>query len=157
VVRRPPVLAARPVEAAGVRGTHGLRLQPPAGGDGADGGRAGRRRARPADRLGQVDSFVRDFTRTSVLVRSPQVDTLLRTVLDAVPTVEVTQAPDGSATLSGVDAARVGELAADVGLVLHELATRTASLEEAFFEATGATEEYVGQLRSAPETAGGIR
>src|ERR671912_150583 len=102
---------------------------------------------------GQVDSFVRDFTRTSVLVRSPQVDTLLRTVLNVVPTVEVTQAPDGSATLSGVDAARVGELAADVGLVLHELATRTASLEEAFFEATGATEEYVGQLRSAPETA----
>ena len=106
---------------------------------------------------GQVNSFVRDFTRTSVLARSPQVDTLLRTVLDAVPTVEVTQAPDGSATLSGVDAARVGELAAHVGLVLHELATRTASLEEAFFEATGATEEYVGQLRSAPETAGGIR
>jgi ABC-2 type transport system ATP-binding protein len=106
---------------------------------------------------GQADSFVSDFTRRSVLVRSPQVDTLLRTVLDAVPTVEVTQAPDGSATLSGVDAARVGELAADVGLVLHELATRTASLEEAFFEATGATEEYVGQLRSAPETAGGIR
>ena len=105
---------------------------------------------------GQVDAFVRDFTRTSVLVRSPQVDTLLRTVLDAVPTVEVTQASDGSATLS-VEAARVGELAADVGLVLHELATRTASLEEAFFEATGATEEYVGQLRSAPETAGGIR
>jgi ABC-2 type transport system ATP-binding protein len=106
---------------------------------------------------GQVDSFVRDFTRTSVLVRSPQVDTLLRTLLDAVPTVEVTQAPDGSAILSGVEAARVGELAADVGLVLHELATRTASLEEAFFEATGATEDYVGQLRSAPETAGGIR
>ena len=106
---------------------------------------------------GQVDSFVRDFTRTSVLVRSPQVDTLLRTVLNVVPTVEVTQAPDGSATLSGVDAARVGELAADVGLVLHELATRTASLEEAFFEATGATEEYVGQLRSARETAGEIR
>ena len=51
----------------------------------------------------------------------------------------------------------MGELAADVGLVLHELATRTASLEEAFFEATGATEEYVGQMRSAPETAGGIR
>jgi len=106
---------------------------------------------------GQVDSFVRDFTRTSVLVRSPQVDILLQSVLQAVPTVEMTQAPDGSATLSGVDASRVGELAADVGLVLHELATRTASLEEAFFEATGATEEYVGQLRSVPETAGGIR
>ena len=106
---------------------------------------------------GEVDSFVRDFTRTSVLVRSPQVDILLQSVLQAVPTVEVTQAPDGSATLSGVDASRVGELAADVGLVLHELATRTASLEEAFFEATGDTEEYVGHLRSEPETAGGIR
>src|SRR5829696_8086760 len=48
---RDPV-AARPLEAAGVPGTHGLRLQPPACRDGADGGRAGRRRARPADRLG---------------------------------------------------------------------------------------------------------
>jgi len=43
--------------------------------------------------------------------------------------------------LSGVDTARVGEIAARSSLVLHELVTRTASLEEAFFEATDATEE----------------
>src|SRR5918993_2640738 len=38
---------------------------------------------------GTVDSFVRDFTRTSVLVRSPQIDTLIEAVADAVPAVGV--------------------------------------------------------------------
>jgi ABC-2 type transport system ATP-binding protein len=95
---------------------------------------------------GTVDSFVRDFTRRSVLVRSPQADTLVRAVVKAVPTVDVSRGTDGSAVLTGVETAQVGEIAATAGLVLHELATRTASLEEAFFEATGATEEYVGRL-----------
>ena len=94
---------------------------------------------------GTVDSFVSDFTRTSTLVRSPQIDTLIQAVIAAVPTVEVTRNPDGTAVLSSVETARVGEIAAAAGLVLHQLATRTASLEEAFFEATGATEEYVGR------------
>jgi ABC-2 type transport system ATP-binding protein len=104
---------------------------------------------------GPVDSFVRDFTRTSVLVRSPQIDTLVQTVIDAVPTVEVTRDPDGAAMLTGVETARVGEIAAKAGLVLHQLATRTAALEEAFFEATGATEEYIGRLGTSAATAGG--
>lgn len=41
------------------------------------------------------------------------------------------------------------------GLVLHELATRTASLEEAFFEASGATEEHVARLVTAPASSRG--
>ena len=100
-------------------------------------------------------SFVGDFTRTSVLVRSPQVEALVRAVVEAVPAVEVTSEPDGSVLLGGVETAQVGEIAATAGLVLHELTTRTASLEEAFFEATGATEEYVGRLVEAPTTTGG--
>ena len=94
---------------------------------------------------GTVDSFVSDFTRTSTLVRSPQIDTLIQAVIAAVPTVEVTRDSDGTALLTSVETAQVGEIAAAAGLVLHQLATRTASLEEAFFEATGATEEYVGR------------
>jgi ABC-2 type transport system ATP-binding protein len=42
-------------------------------------------------------------------------------------------------------------------VVLHQLATRTASLEEAFFEATGATEEYVGRLLTGEPNAGGMQ
>ena len=104
---------------------------------------------------GTVDSFVRDFTRTSVLVRSPQIDTLIEAVADAVPAVEVARESDGTALLAGVETARVGEIAAMAGLVLHELATRTASLEEAFFEASGATEEYVARLVTAPASSRG--
>ena len=95
---------------------------------------------------GTVDSFVSDFTRTSTLVRSPQIDALIQAVVTAVPTVEVTRDADGTALLTSVETAQVGEIAAAAGLVLHQLATRTASLEEAFFEATGASEEYVGRL-----------
>ena len=40
---------------------------------------------------GTVDSFVSDFTRTSTLVRSPQIDALIQAVIAAVPTVEVTR------------------------------------------------------------------
>lgn len=104
---------------------------------------------------GTVDSFVRDFTRTSVLVRSPQIDTLIEAVIEAVPAVEVVREPDGTALLAGVETARVGEIAAMAGLVLHELATRTASLEEAFFQASGATEEYVAHLITATESPSG--
>jgi ABC-2 type transport system ATP-binding protein len=76
-------------------------------------------------------------------------------VSEAEPAVVVKSEPDGAALLAGVEPARVGEIAASRGLVLHELATRTASLEEAFFQATGATEEYVAQLVTAPTSAGG--
>ena len=104
---------------------------------------------------GRVDSFVRDFTRTSVLVRSPQIDTLIEAVIEAVPAVEVAREPEGTALFAGVETARVGEIAAIAGLVLHELATRTASLEEAFFQASGATEEYVAHLITATEPSRG--
>ena len=106
---------------------------------------------------GTVDSFVGDFTRTSTLVRSPQIETLIQAVIAAVPTVEVTRDSDGTALLTSVETAQVGEIAAAAGLVLHQLATRTASLEEAFFEATGATEEYVGRLLAGEPNPGGTQ
>src|ERR671910_2605861 len=57
---------------------------------------------------GTVDSFVRDFTRTSVLVRSPQIDTLLEAVVEAVPAVEVARESDGGALFARVETARGG-------------------------------------------------
>ncbi|HZC27433.1 MAG TPA: hypothetical protein VE287_10450, partial [Actinopolymorphaceae bacterium] len=46
----------------------------------------------------------------------------------------------------GPDQAKVGELAFSAGVVLHELTTRTATLEEAFLEATGGAQEYIAQI-----------
>jgi ABC-2 type transport system ATP-binding protein len=91
---------------------------------------------------GPVSDFVGRFTRTTVLVRSPEASRLADLLVDDGSTVD--SLPDGSLVVGGADAAAVGELAASYGVVLHQLVTRTASLEEAFLSATGAAEEYRG-------------
>jgi ABC-2 type transport system ATP-binding protein len=52
-------------------------------------------------------------------------------------------------TVTGVAAARIGELAARAGIVLHELTPQMASLEEAFLELTADSLEY-GHLDAQP-------
>jgi ABC-2 type transport system ATP-binding protein len=50
--------------------------------------------------------------------------------------------------VTGLEAARIGALAFDHRVMLHELATRTTSLEEAFMELTADSVEYLaGQPR----------
>ena len=48
----------------------------------------------------------------------------------------------GVLTLTAAPAARIGELAAAHGIVLHELTTIKASLEDAYLELTGGNTEY---------------
>jgi ABC-2 type transport system ATP-binding protein len=76
----------------------------------------------------------------SVSVRSPQSAELTRLLTGRGATVEV-QA-DGAFAVTGLDQAQIGDLAAGAGIVLHELATRVASLEEAFLEATADAQEH---------------
>jgi ABC-2 type transport system ATP-binding protein len=52
-------------------------------------------------------------------------------------------------TVSGVPAARIGELAASASIVLHELTPQLATLEDAFLELTAGSLEY-GHLDSEP-------
>jgi ABC-2 type transport system ATP-binding protein len=49
--------------------------------------------------------------------------------------------PD-SADVHGVTAPSVGDLAARLGIPLHELAPQSSSLEEAFLEGTRAAQEF---------------
>ena len=66
---------------------------------------------------------------------------------------------DGLQRVTGLDAARVGDLAHEHGARVHELSVRRATLEEAFLNATGLDEEYRGAItadRPAGE-AGGAR
>ena len=66
----------------------------------------------------------------------------------------VTQpADDGGLAVSGASAAEVGELAARHGIALHELLTRSASLEEAFMEATREALDYRPQPAVPGRTA----
>jgi ABC-2 type transport system ATP-binding protein len=87
---------------------------------------------------GDVDGFVRRFTQSTVLVRSPHADRLAA----ALGEVEVLE--DGALRVSGMDATAVGEAAYRNDVMVWELTTQTASLEAAFMTATESAEEYVG-------------
>lgn len=106
----------------------------------------GRGRLIAAESLG---SFAARSTRLSVVVRTPQPAELTAVLTAAGATVE----PEGSAgngklTVTGLPAERIGALALDNRILLHELTTRTASLEEAFMELTAGSVEYLaGQTR----------
>jgi ABC-2 type transport system ATP-binding protein len=55
--------------------------------------------------------------------------------------------------VSGADASAIGELAHREGIILHELAPQSASLEQAFMSATGESEEFVAHVFIASVTA----
>ena len=84
--------------------------------------------------------FVSRSSLNAVTVRSPQADRLAA-LLREHPAA-VTAEPDGTLTVTGMEPARIGELAFHAGIMLHELATRVATLEEAFLEATADSQEY---------------
>ncbi|WP_200948288.1 MULTISPECIES: ABC transporter ATP-binding protein [unclassified Kitasatospora] len=81
----------------------------------------------------------------SVTVRTPD-GAALATVLTAHGAVVRTD--DGLLSVTGASAARIGELAFEHRLLLHELTPRTASLEQAFMELTADSVEYLaGETR----------
>jgi len=89
---------------------------------------------------GSVADFVAGAAGSWVSVRSPQLDRLAGLLGEQGTKVE--RVADGSLSVYGVEAAAVGELAARGGIVLHELAPRQGSLEEAFLEVTRDTQEF---------------
>jgi ABC-2 type transport system ATP-binding protein len=88
-----------------------------------------------------------------VRVRSPQAadlaDALRREGGDVAP------GDDGAFEVSGLDAARVGELAAAGGVVLHELTPVSSTLEEAYLELTADSVEYQTESPGGPPTSDG--
>lgn len=88
-----------------------------------------------------VDEFVRQAAGSWVFVRAPHASRLGELLGERGHTVSM-GADDRSFTVTGVETAEVGELAASVGLALHELTPQQASLEEAFLEVTKESTEY---------------
>jgi ABC-2 type transport system ATP-binding protein len=88
-----------------------------------------------------LESFAARSAPPAVLVEAPDVETLAPLLAAS----GATAAPQGERRLlvTGLPAARIGELAAGHGLVLHQLATREASLEDAFMELTADRVEYL--------------
>ncbi|MGW3297381.1 ABC transporter ATP-binding protein [Streptomyces xiamenensis] len=102
--------------------------------------------------------FIRENSRSFVRVRGPEPERL-RAVLERTGGgVTVTEAADGVLEVEGTEAARIGELVAGQGLVLHELSPQQASLEEAFMRLTHGSVEYEahngGQGPGAPDPPG---
>ena len=92
-----------------------------------------------------TQEFIERSSERSVLVRSPQADTLAGLITAEGGAVNARQG-DGTVprvlSVTGMEAPRIGEIAAAAGIVLHELTPRLASLEEAFMELTAGSLEY---------------
>jgi ABC-2 type transport system ATP-binding protein len=90
-------------------------------------------------------AFLDRSTQHSIEVESPDMLRLADLVQQAGGRVELRT--DESATVSDIDTAKVGEIAAHNGLILHELSTRRPSLEDAFVELThDTTSDLIGSL-----------
>ena len=91
-----------------------------------------------------ADTTMRDFirrnSRAATLVRSPQWKQL-RAVLEG-PGVGVQHESQGRWRVTGLDAAAVGDIAAQHRIHLHELSPRLASLEEVYMQMTDQSVEY---------------
>jgi ABC-2 type transport system ATP-binding protein len=98
-----------------------------------------------------TEEFIEQSTEQSVLVRTP--DGALLAELLKGKGATVTTTGEGDLDVTGLEAARIAELAAADGLVLHELSTRRGSLEEAFMELTKDAVEYDAGV----PTAGGVK
>jgi ABC-2 type transport system ATP-binding protein len=87
-----------------------------------------------------VRELVSGASSAAVRVRSPQAARLAEAV--AGPEVRVRTLAADLIDVHGVEAEEIGVAAQMLGIVLHELAPRQASLEDAFMELTGESIEY---------------
>jgi ABC-2 type transport system ATP-binding protein len=76
---------------------------------------------------------------STVRVGSPRAEDLVRVLTSEGATVRT---DDGALSVSGLDAARIGDLAAQHQIALHELTPQRASLEEVFFDLTKESVDY---------------
>ena len=95
-----------------------------------------------------VTELIASGARRDVLLRSPRADELTGSLTARGATAKVTE--DGAVVVTGMDAAAIGDLAAERGIPLHALVPREPSLEEAYLEITGESVEYRG-TGSIPE------
>ena len=94
-----------------------------------------------------IEEFTSRNSQRYVRVRSPEIDRL-RPALEAAG-ASVAMETDGSLSVRGLDAQKIGALSLRESVVLSELAPQSASLEEAFIESTEGDLEYRGDRPKA--------
>lgn len=93
-----------------------------------------------------IEDFIDSASAARVFVRAPEAARFREVLATAGATV----AADGDGLdISGMGIEAIGEAAAANGIVLHELSSRKASLEDAFMKLTGDSIDYRG-LESTP-------
>jgi ABC-2 type transport system ATP-binding protein len=88
--------------------------------------------------------FLESNARHDVLLRSPRAAELRRLI--TARGASLTPQDDGALVVTGMDAAAIGDLAAEHGIAVHALVPRTASLEDAYLDITGESVEYRGEM-----------
>ncbi|MFI6082392.1 ATP-binding cassette domain-containing protein [Streptomyces sp. NPDC051217] len=84
--------------------------------------------------------FIHENSRSFVRLRSPQREQMLDALSEGGFTV--VEADDGTLEIDGSSSEEIGELAARHSVVLHELSSQRASLEDAFMQMTAESVEY---------------
>jgi ABC-2 type transport system ATP-binding protein len=87
-----------------------------------------------------MSQLIAEASSNAVVVRSPRAAALAKAFVGADITVS-TPEPD-TLEVTGLTAAQIGDRARDLGISLHGLAPKKASLEEAFMEMTRDEVEY---------------
>ena len=101
---------------------------------------------------GPVDSVIASATTDKVRVASPQATQLAE--LLAHHKLTTTAVAPGVLETTAANAATIGEAAASAGIVLHELTTIRASLEDAYMTLTSNSVEYRTDGASHADSAG---
>lgn len=105
-----------------------------------------------------TSDFIQRSSERSVLVRTPDAGRLRELIAaeggtvgdDTGPNETNGTEPVPALIVTGLQAPRIGELAASAQVVLHELTPRLPSLEEAFMELTADSVEYGEATGAAP-------
>jgi ABC-2 type transport system ATP-binding protein len=84
--------------------------------------------------------LIESSARRDVLLRSPRAAELAELIARRGGTV--TPQDDGALVVTGLDAAVIGDLAAEHGIAVHALVPRQASLEDAYLDLAGESTDY---------------
>lgn len=98
-----------------------------------------------------TERFVESSSRGDVLVRSPRAADLALLLKSNGATVQ--SEGDDALAVTGMEAPAIADLASEHRIAVHELATRHASLEQAYLDLTGESVEYRAGARQAAEDA----
>jgi ABC-2 type transport system ATP-binding protein len=97
---------------------------------------------------GKMTDFISTSHRNAVIIRVDNLELMARELRARNATV--VEESTGTLVVTGMDSDAVGELAFSLRLRVFELSNRQATLEDAFLDATGASEEFRASMGLGP-------